>query len=103
MDTLLALLRTKWGKGIRTLKPDYCPTLKEMMLYVVKELPQAHLSPSALKALNQTLSAQETIFAKGYLDGFVHNRYMTPSEDQLRNFWDLLEPIFEITLREPEE
>jgi len=81
---------------------DYYPTLAELLdyiLYVDNNI--GDLNTQARKALMKLVSARGTIYDKDFLDSFVHNKFVMPSEPQLRTFWEQLMPIFAVTLKEP--
>jgi hypothetical protein len=81
---------------------DYYPTLSEILDYVLYvDSNISDLNTQARKALMKLVSARETIYDKDFLDLFVHNKFVMPSEPQLRTFWEQLMPIFAVTLKEP--
>jgi hypothetical protein len=80
----------------------YSPTLSEMLNYILcGDDSISNLNPQAIKALRQLVSSSGTIYSKDFLDSLVHNKFVMPSEPQLRTFWEQLEPIFKVTLMEP--
>jgi hypothetical protein len=86
----------------RTYHLNYYPTLAEMLDYVLYcDENMCGLNTQARKALMHLVSARDNIYSKDFLDLFVHNKFTMPSEPQLRSFWEQLEPIFRVTLKEP--
>jgi hypothetical protein len=84
--------------------PNYYPTLSEMLKYVLHDdVKISTLNTQARKALTMLVDARDNIYSKDFLDLFVHNKFVMPSESQLRTFWEQLEPIFKVTLVENTE
>jgi hypothetical protein len=91
---LLAAARQK-NKG-----SDWYPTLRQMLNTVLRDQ-SVTLSPLARKALNKMTSHDDHPLSLDQMDQFVHNRYVAPSEKELRKFWAFLEPLLEQFLVEP--
>ena len=91
---LLAAAKQK-NKGL-----DWYPTLRQM-LNAVSHDQSVILSPLARKALNKMISHDDHPLSLDQMDQFVHNRYVAPSERELRRLWAVLEPLLEQFLGEP--
>ncbi|MBN1460677.1 MAG: hypothetical protein JXA57_14170 [Armatimonadetes bacterium] len=90
----------KKGKSPRP--KDWSPTLHDMMSYMLNHDPDVQLAPTARKAISHLISGNDTIYREDLLHALVHSPHMMLSEPQLRVFWEQLEPIFQLTLVEPE-
>jgi len=91
---LLAAAKLK-NKG-----PDWYPTLRQLLDAVLKDSAFV-VSPLARKALNKMISDDNHPLSLDQMDQFVHNRYVAPTEKELRKFWAILEPLLEQFLIEP--
>lgn len=79
---------------------DWYPTLRQLLSATVQD-PTVNLTPLARKRLQQFLSKQNSIVFVDDLDGFVHNRYAIPTEQEIRAIWETLDGVFAVVLEEP--
>lgn len=81
---------------------DWYPTLRQMLNQLLLDPTPVNAKPLVLKGLRRfTNKDVEEHLSLGTLDGYVHNRYVTPKERDLRVFMSLLQPIFDLVLEEP--
>jgi len=80
--------------------PDWYPSLRQLLNAMLQD-PDLAILPLARKRLNKLVSQQDSALSLDDLDGFVHNRFVTPSERELRGLFEALEGIFNIVLDEP--
>ena len=83
------------GKG-----PDWYPTLRQMLKAVLADK-DITLHPLARKGLNKMVSNDDHPLSLDQMDQFVHNRYVAPTERDLRKLWHLLEDLMKQMLDEP--
>ncbi len=95
IDPILLRARTKDNKG-----NDWYPSLRQMLTAVLADA-DIKLPPLARKGLNKMVSNDEHPLSLDNMDQFVHNRYIAPSEKDLRKLWALLEPLVMQLLDEP--
>jgi hypothetical protein len=79
---------------------DWAPTLRHMMGVVLQDR-DVQLKPQTRKALNRMVSNHESLLSLEHIDQFVHNRYVAPSERDLRIMWSAVEPLLEQFMEEP--
>lgn len=72
--------------------PKWYPTLKQMLAHVLKD-PDIKLQPLPKKALSKMLAEDDHYLSIDHMDAFVHNKYVAPSERDLRAAWNKLEPL----------
>ena len=81
----------------------WAPSLAQMLNYVLKtkesDIP---LPPAARKALQRLVSQKDSALTLASMDGFVHNRYMTPTVEDLRAISVTLQPLLELVFTDPE-
>lgn len=98
IDIMIAKMKIKTkGKMSR----DYYPTLGQMLKFILNDENCFNVNPQAKKLIEKLMSTTDSLYSKNFLDNFVHNKFLIPSESQLRAFWEQLEPIFKVTLVEP--
>ncbi len=85
----------KKGRG-----PDWYPTLRQMLTAVIADK-DIQLHTLARKGLNKMLSDVDHPLSLDQMDQFVHNRYVAPTEKELRKLWHLLEDLMKQMLEEP--
>jgi hypothetical protein len=85
----------KKGKGT-----DWYPTLRQMLNAVLADN-DIKLHALARKGLNKMVSNNDHPLSLDQLDQFVHNRYVAPTEKELRKLWHLLEDLMQQMLEEP--
>jgi len=102
LDNLLIKAREKVAKKNQALPKDWSPSLHQMMGHITNDNSSLQMEPLARKAINTLLSTGVSIYSADFLNAFVHNKFVIPTEAQLRGFWEQLEPIFRLTLAEPE-
>ena len=83
------------GKG-----SDWYPTLRQMLTAVLADQ-DVKLHPLAKKGLNKMISDDNHALSLDQVDQFVHNRYVAPTEKELRKLWHLLEDLIKQMLEEP--
>lgn len=83
---------------------DWAPSLAQMLKYVLNKTKESEvpLPPTGRRALQRLVSARDTALTLESMDGFVHNRYMTPTVEDLRALSVTLQPLLELVLTEPE-
>lgn len=84
----------KQGKG-----SDWYPTLRQMLSAVLAE--KSEIPTLARKALNKMVSDNDHPLSLDKIDQFAHNRYVAPSEKELRKLWHMLEDFMKQMLQEP--
>ena len=89
-------------KGKSPRSADYQPSLDVMLKYILAT-PEIPLNPTGRKALHKLVSAQHSHLTLDSMNGFVHNRYTTPTEEELRSLAEMLQPLLELVLVEPED
>lgn len=97
---LLNGLLAKHRTGNRPKGNDWAPTLKQMLGYLLSSDVQIDITPLTVKAIGRLLN-DTNIFSADTLDFYVHNRRYSPTEEQLRAFWDSLSEVFDLILVEP--
>jgi len=79
---------------------DWVPTLAQGLNHFLNT-PTIPLGPEARKALQKFLSDTTQSLTLDSLNWFTHIRYVPPTSEQLRSFWTMLTPLFEMTLQKP--
>jgi hypothetical protein len=79
---------------------DWSPTLKQMLTPFLDD-PDLQLDPLALKKLKTLATQRDHPLTVDSMDSFVHSKYSMPSERDIRGFWEILAPLFEVILSEP--
>lgn len=80
-------------------KADWYPTLR-MMLQIVVDDQDLVVSPLARKAARKLLNDENNLLSTERMDQFVHNRFVVPTEGELRAIWESLEPFVVELLKE---
>ena len=96
---LRELIRKK-DKG--QIRPNWHPSLRDMLNYVADSSTGIIDNALLLRAVDQFRSAQKTISLDS-LNLYVHNPYVPPDETALRGFWTRLKDLFEILLAPGDE
>lgn len=94
LKVIKAKLSTKQAKPA-----DWIPTLN-MQLNHILATPSVPLGPEARKALQKFLSDSNQSLTLDALNWYAHIRYVPPTIEQLRSFWTMLTPLFELTLQD---
>jgi hypothetical protein len=100
------------GKTDEMMKPfvakgkpkDWYPSLRQQLEFLLEKDPDKwfRLKPLEYKAIRRLQTDEGTPMTLDSLDGFVHNKLIEPAEKELRNIWAILEPLFTVTLVEPQ-
>lgn len=102
-DGHIEKIRTRAQNPKRHRKKDWAPTLRQMLRYMVDET-DIPLSADARKGLRNFVNNTEASITLDHLDYVAHTAYVLPDAQTLRNYWDSLEPLFELTLQDdPDE
>lgn len=102
LPILLEKRKSELAKKNQLLPKDWAPTMHQMLAYILEDR-ALNMLPSAHKAIQRLISSKDSIYTEDLLNDFVHNKLVMPDETSLRLFWEHLEPIFELTLTEPEK
>jgi hypothetical protein len=81
-------------------KSDWYPPLRHLLDAILKDQ-DIQLKPLARKALNRMLSDDYHLLSLEQMNQFFHNRYVAPTERDLRKMWDVIEPLLEQLMKEP--
>jgi hypothetical protein len=73
---------------------DWTPTLRRMLTQVLTDN-DLGLSRSARKALQKMITDDKYPLSLDKMDQFIHNRYVVPSENDLRSIWSSIEETIE--------
>jgi hypothetical protein len=68
-----------------------------MLKYVLNDH-SIPLNPTARRALSKLVSDPNSPMTLEAMNGFVHNRYTTPTEKELRAISGMLQPLLELVL-----
>ena len=79
---------------------DWYPSLRQMMTALLADN-DMNLVPLARKGLNKMVSDEGHPLSLDKMDQFVHNRYVAPTERELRRLWEALEDLLVQLLVEP--
>ena len=79
---------------------DWIPTLNQQLNHIL-QTNTFPLGPEARKALQRFVSDTNQSLTLEALNWFTHVRYVPPTVDQMRAFWTMLTPLFELTLQKP--
>ena len=87
------------GKG----KPDdWYPTFRQTLTALLDDKDSSlELNPQARKFFKQMATDRHHLLTIDRLDQFVHNKFGTPTEPQLREFWEASEELLQQLLVEP--
>jgi hypothetical protein len=90
-----------YDKAKKEKKPDdWAPTLRQMMRIVLEDK-DVKLKALNRKALNRMVNTDDSLLSLEHIDQFVHNRYIAPTERELRIMWSAVEPLLEQFMEEP--
>jgi hypothetical protein len=78
---------------------DWSPTLRQRMRAVLNDT-TITLKPQVRRALDRMTNDDASLIPLEHIDQFVHNRYIAPSERDLRHLWSSVEPLLEMFLAE---
>lgn len=79
---------------------DWIPTLNQQLNHIL-QTNTIPLGPEARKALQKFVSDTNQSLTLDALNWFTHVRYVPPTVEQMRAFWTMLGPLFELTLQTP--
>jgi hypothetical protein len=94
---ILERARTKDNKP-----KDWYPTVRQMLNYLIAEEQTLKVNPLALKAAKLLVNDQKDVSVV-VLDAFAHNRFVSPTESNLRAFWMQIEECIKAMLAKDEE
>lgn len=97
----LKVMITKRRNIDRNTPKSWSPKLREMLGFVVNDMPQDMMNPLALRVVEKLLKERDKVVSSDSLNFFVHNQFYTPTEERLRALWNELEELFKVTLHEP--
>jgi hypothetical protein len=87
--------------SVKQPKPaDWMPTLNQQLNHLLQNT-TIPLGPEARKALQKFISDTNQSLTLDSLNWFTHIRYVPPTAEQMRAFWTMLTPLFELTLQKP--
>ena len=95
---LLASIKTRVSKKKGNRGKGRSPSLTDMLRFMHNEQ-SIPLDTNARKAIYKVMSDKESMLSIDGMNGFLHNNYLTPTEQELRALFTRIKPIFEITLR----
>lgn len=79
----------------RSPKPsDWYPSARQLLNRLIAEKGILQMQPLALKAAQGLVADHSSPLSALILDSYMHNRYINPTEADLRNFWIKLEEAF---------
>jgi predicted transcriptional regulator len=87
-------------KGTSPRPPNWHPSLDQMFKYMLDDA-SVPLNPTARKVLAKLVSNPQSPLSLESMNGFVHNRYSTPTESELRSLSSMLQPVLELVLAPP--
>jgi hypothetical protein len=79
---------------------DWYPSLTQMLAALLQD-PDFKLKPLPKKALNKMVSDDDSLLSIEHVNQFVHNRYVAPTDRDLKMLWAKLEPLLEPMMDEP--
>jgi hypothetical protein len=81
-------------------KASWQPSLNQCLQWILNHDAdnKVPLQADARKALQKFITDSKHSLTLDSLNWFTHNRYTPPTEEQLRSFWQMLYPIFELTI-----
>jgi hypothetical protein len=91
-ERIIERARNKDNKPI-----DWYPSVRQMLQYMVSESNSLKLHPLALKAAKMLVADNKPVTVLT-LDAFAHNKYVTPTEGELRSFWTQIEEAMKVML-----
>ena len=94
---IIARARSKENKPA-----DWYPSVRQMLNYTISNSTDLVLHPLALKAAKMLVTDDSKGMTVLALDAFAHNKYVTPTEPELRSFWTQIEEVIKEMLPPPQ-
>lgn len=77
---------------------DWYPSVRQILKVIVGQSTHFSVHPLALKAANMLIADENKPVTMLALDAFAHNKYVTPTEAELRSFWTQIEEAMNMML-----
>lgn len=81
--------------------PGWSPTLRQMLRAVLNDA-TITIKPMVRRAVERMTNDDASLLSLEHIDQFVHNRYIAPSERDLRHLWTTVEPLLVMFMTELE-